>query len=516
MKCLARNYEERYRSFEEVLAAMGRLEESTPETPDPPMPEPPLPSPPKTWRLTAAAALIILLVSGIAGARMAGWWGNPTPPASVSTPEPVKPEPPPERKTNTLTVKTVPGTAVVTITDPDGKTVSGPELPLGDYRVTASADGFEPAEKKITLAAGPPLEETLELKKIVVKNARLTVETDPKKSTVKIVGLKEPYRSGMELPPGNYTLEISAKDYEKTTEDIRLEPGEPMKLRVKLSRIQEKTVVSMSEKAKEPERPVVEQKKPEVVPAKAAEAAPERVRTNSIGMRFVYIKPGTFMMGSTENEPEREGDETLHQVTLTRGYYLQTTEVTQGQWKRVMGDNPSEFKNCGDDCPVDSVSWTKAQAFIKKLNKMEGGARYRLPTEAEWEYACRAGSKEAFSFGPCLGTDQANYNGDYPLDGCSKGRYRKKTTKVASFPANAWGLYDMHGNVCEWCSDRYGDYPSDAVTDPLGASTGSSRVLRGGSWSDYARGCRSVLRRGFDPGDQGNFYGFRVALSTGQ
>jgi formylglycine-generating enzyme required for sulfatase activity len=173
-------------------------------------------------------------------------------------------------------------------------------------------------------------------------------------------------------------------------------------------------------------------------------------------------------------------------VTLTKGFYMQSTEVTQGQWKAVMGNNPSYFKNCGDDCPVEQVSWNDVQEFIRKLNRREGGNKYRLPTESEWEYVARAGTDIPFAFGRCLSTDQANYDGNYPLSECSKGEYRQRTISVASFKPNSWGLYDMHGNVWEWCQDWYGDYPSGSATDPSGSSGGSYRVLRGGGWNDDA------------------------------
>jgi len=238
--------------------------------------------------------------------------------------------------------------------------------------------------------------------------------------------------------------------------------------------------------------------------------------TNSIGMSFVFINPGTFMMGSPSGESGRGSDETLHQVTLTRGYYMQTTEVTQGQWRRVMGNNPSEFNNCGDDCPVEQVSWEDAQKFIRKLNQIEKHNRYRLPTEAEWEYACRAGTTTPFSTGDCMSTDQANYDGNYPLIGCVKGQDRKTTTRAGSFEPNAWGLYDMNGNVCEWCQDWKGDYPSGAVSDPEGPSSGQYRVLRGGKWVSNGEYCRSASRSGSHPGGRFSSIGFRLALSPGQ
>ena len=235
--------------------------------------------------------------------------------------------------------------------------------------------------------------------------------------------------------------------------------------------------------------------------------------TNSIGMKFVLIPAGTFMMGSPPNEPERDNDERQHKVTISTPFYLQTTEVTQGQWKRVMGDNPSYFRGCGEDCPVEMVSWSAAQQFIKRLNDKERTARHRLPTEAEWEYACRAGTSTPFYTGNCITTDQANYNGNYPTPQCPKGVFAKRTSRVGSFPHNPWGLYDMHGNVSEWCQDWYDHYVSNEVTDPKGppdAPPDKSYVLRGGSWNDRARFIRSANRGGLRSMFSTGRSGFRV------
>jgi formylglycine-generating enzyme required for sulfatase activity len=252
--------------------------------------------------------------------------------------------------------------------------------------------------------------------------------------------------------------------------------------------------------------------------------------TNSLGMTFVYIEPGTFMMGSPSDEPGRYDNETQHQVTLTKGYYLQTTEVTQGQWKAVMGNNPSYFSNCGDDCPVENVSWDDAQDFIQKLNQNTSDT-YRLPTEAEWEYAARAGSTTALYNGPIEilgyrnapaldpiawygGNSCVSYSGSYDCSDWSQTQYncsRCGTHPVAQKQANAWGLYDMSGNLWEWCNDWYGSYPTNSVTDPGGASSGSSRVLRGGSWDSYARGCRSAKRSYTSPGYRYSGIGLRLS-----
>jgi formylglycine-generating enzyme required for sulfatase activity len=240
--------------------------------------------------------------------------------------------------------------------------------------------------------------------------------------------------------------------------------------------------------------------------------------TNSIGMKLVLIPKGTFMMGS----PERE-DEPQHQVTISKDYYLGVTEVTQGQYEKVIGENPSrfqkssrfqEFRVRGSDTsmyPVEDVWWKEAEEFCKKLSDLpeekKAGRVYRLPTEAEWEYACRAGSKSAYSFG-----EGSKSLGDYAWFDQNSNR---QTHPVGEKKANAWGLYDMHGNVWEWCSDWYGQYPKGAVSDPVGTRESSNRVFRGGSWYDHFEYCRSARRLGYFPSGRDDF-GFRVALSSSE
>ncbi len=228
-------------------------------------------------------------------------------------------------------------------------------------------------------------------------------------------------------------------------------------------------------------------------------------RMAGVEFKFAYIPPGTFMMGSPSSEPKRDSDETQHRVTLTKGFYMQTTEITQGQWKAVMGGNPSHFKSCGDHCPVESVFWNDCQEFIRKLNQLAGTNRYRLPTEAEWEYAARAGSSARWSFG-----DNEAQLKEYAWYSENSGG---KTQSVARKKPNAWGLYDMHGNVWEWCQDWYGKYPSGSVTDPTGPSSGSYRVLRGGSWDSSAGYCRSAYRFHYTPGGRYSLLGARLLRS---
>ncbi|MBI4604138.1 MAG: SUMF1/EgtB/PvdO family nonheme iron enzyme [Planctomycetes bacterium] len=231
--------------------------------------------------------------------------------------------------------------------------------------------------------------------------------------------------------------------------------------------------------------------------------------TNSIGMVLRRIEPGEYLMGSPPGEEGRGDDESQHRVKITRPFYLGVTEVTQAEWRAVTGTSPSRFQ--GDKLPVEQVSWEDAKELCRKLSEREG-KRYRLPTEAEWEYACRAGTATPFHTGGTIGTSQANYDGSYTYGSGQKGVYREKTVAVGSFPPNAWGLHDMHGNVWEWCEDWYGAYPQGEVTDPRGPSSGVSRVLRGGSWDSDPRNCRSANRYRIEPGFRNDGIGFRLAL----
>ena len=219
---------------------------------------------------------------------------------------------------------------------------------------------------------------------------------------------------------------------------------------------------------------------------------------------FRYCPPGTFLMGSPEDEKGREDGETQHEVTLTRGFWLLETPVTQALWKAVTGVNPSHFQDM-DARPVEQVSWYDCNGFIRKLNAKVApdGMKFDLPTEAEWEYACRAGTTTRYNCGDALTESDANFNETFG-----------GTTPVKSFAPNAWGFYDMYGNIWEWVSDWRRRAPSTKRVDPQGPKNGAYRVVRGGCWCNHADSCRSARRNSVYPSLSGYGYGFRLALRS--
>ena len=231
---------------------------------------------------------------------------------------------------------------------------------------------------------------------------------------------------------------------------------------------------------------------------------PLEVESKKAGLEFRLVPPGTFKMGSPKEEKMRSKDEAQHSVTLTNAFYCGKFEVTQEQWKRVMGDNPSYFKKAGDRAPVEQVSWNNCQRFLSKLCKLEGVQQgtYRLLTEAQWEYACRAGSSTSFCYGNSLNSRRANFNDSDQ----AKGTYRKTTLPVGRFKPNAFGLYDMHGNVREWCDDWFDNYPNTSSSQ----QSGLFKVCRGGSWYFGVDSCRSAKREHMIPSFRIGFIGFRI------
>jgi len=253
----------------------------------------------------------------------------------------------------------------------------------------------------------------------------------------------------------------------------------------------------------------------EAVAARPPRGTVGTTRINDIGMQMIWIPSGSFMMGSPPSQAERDSDEGPQRlVTIAKGFWMGRYEVTQGQYEAVMGTNPSNFKNCGNDCPVERVSWNDAKEFISRLNARNDGFVYSLPSEAEWEYAARAGTTTATAFGDSLSSTQANFDGNYPYGNAPKGPNLGRTVKVGSYRPNAWGLYDMHGNVWEWAEDIYQDsytgLPTDGSANTLRGDS-SGRVLRGGSWVFNGDSSRSASRLGNNPTIRYNYFlGFRV------
>ena len=298
----------------------------------------------------------------------------------------------------------------------------------------------------------------------------------------------------------------------------------------------------------EPERlvaPFDEKTTKESQAAWAKKLGQKEIVTNSIGMKMTLIPPGKFTTGSPENEKFRDPNEKRHKVNITKPFYLSVYVVTRGEftkfvtaenfktegekdgegswgWDETFGrfdaekDTKYGWRDTGfvqtDKHPVVNVSWNDATAFCSWLSKKEG-KHYRLPREAEWEYACRAGTQSAFHFGDSLNGKEANCKGNYPYGTAEEGPFLRRTSAVGSYKPNAFGLYDMHGNVRQWCSDWYDEheeYEKLPADDPAGPTTGEDRVMRCGGWWDLAEYCRAAVRGGKGPAFHAGFLGFRV------
>jgi len=250
---------------------------------------------------------------------------------------------------------------------------------------------------------------------------------------------------------------------------------------------------------------------------KAPPATERMVLTiNGVEYAFRQCPDGTFMMGSPAKEQGRYGNETQHQVTLTQDFWMLETPVTQEMWESVMGGNPSYFKGSGQ-LPVEQVSWDDCQEYVQRLNALKvapSGYKFSLPTEAQWEYACRAGTTTALNDGKNLKDDQYDCPNLDKLGWYNWKNKESQTHEVGLKKANAWGLFDMHGNVREWCLDKSTSYPEDSVTDPLGHSNDVLllHVFRGGSWKGIARYCRSACRGFGTPSSRNENVGARIAL----
>ena len=279
--------------------------------------------------------------------------------------------------------------------------------------------------------------------------------------------------------------------------------------RAELLRLHRRLIATCCEPDRHPERATWQARVAELIAAGVQPCVPQHTLALPGGVPLVgsFIPPGEFLMGSAHPEGA-DAEKPVHRVTLTRGMFVGISPVTQAQWKAVMGTQPSRFK--GKNRPVEQVSWDDCQEFCQKLTaSWKGRVTVRLPTEAEWEYACRAGTTTEYHFGDVLNTDLANYDGTETWNGSPKGKYRKKTTDVGSFPANPWGLFDVHGNVWEWCQDAWDEafYQKSPNRDPVcNNDQAEVRVLRGGSWSSTPIYCRAACRnRGWRDRRNDNF-----------
>ncbi|MCP5160745.1 MAG: SUMF1/EgtB/PvdO family nonheme iron enzyme [Hahellaceae bacterium] len=303
----------------------------------------------------------------------------------------------------------------------------------------------------------------------VAEKYALTVQATPANAKIRILNIGPAYRDGIQLTPGDYHLEVSARGYEMQREWVSL-GNIDLTHRIVLN----KTSTSS--------------------------------RATQLGLEFVTIPAGSFMMGSDDGD----NDEKPVRKVQVPSFKLMKYEVTQGQWQAVMGSNPSYFSSCGQNCPVENVSWNNVQQFIHKLNQ-QTGLTFRLPSEAEWEYAARAGTTTAFSFGDQITTEQANFKGNYTYNGSQKGVYLGKTVRVDSFQPNNWGLYNMHGNVSELTEDCWNYFNKDYINSRARSDGDCSlRVLRGGSWANEPRYLRSASRNSFFIGFRDYFAGFRL------
>ena len=393
------------------------------------------------------------------------------------------------RMTGTLVVKTDPVGAWITVngeargeTIRDGLVIS--PLVIGSYAVRAELEHYHPAERSVAVRYNATDEVNLTL---TPKPGAIFVSSTPSGAEIWI---DDVLQRGKVTPvkitpvdPGRHTVRVRKGDYTVPDTTVTVPP--------------ERTVMITRNLAPT----VIESPTPS-----RSSGGGQSVSGPLSGMEFALIPAGSFMMGSPSDESGRDSDEgPQHRVTIS-SFYMMTTEVTQGMWREVMGSNPSHFK--GDNLPVESVSWNDVQEFLTKLNRRDPGKGYRLPSESEWEYACRAGTTTKYHSG--------NGESDLGRVGWYRGNSDNRTHPVGQKSPNSWGLYDMHGNVWEWCEDWYHSSYNNAPIDGSAwiSPSGSGRVLRGGSWGYDAGACRSADRYGDGPSDRDSNLGFRLARSV--
>ena len=364
-------------------------------------------------------------------------------------------------------------------------------LPAGQVDVKLGASEHRPLAVKVEIPKNGLARLQRQLEPIPYGSLTLDLEPSDARVTLPEVNLR--YRPGMRLPEGAHRVVVRRDGYGEATRTVNVSGD--TRVRIGLE-------------------------------AKRRKAGESRVFDS---IEFVWIPAGEFRMGSTSRHADSD-EKPVTRVRISRGFYLGEYEVTQGQWESVMGSNPSRFKSCGKDCPVERVAWDDVQEFLRKLNTRSGGRRYRLPTEAEWEYAARGGTTTDTPAGdlrisgrrnaPLLdgiawyaGNSGVRYDGGDDCSDWKEKQYRSKrcgTHPVGRKAPNGWGLHDMLGNVWEWVGDWKGDYPGGTVTDPSGPRSGSDRVIRGGGWVYDARFCRSAFRYGGSPGVRSIYLGFRL------
>ncbi|MDR0895749.1 MAG: SUMF1/EgtB/PvdO family nonheme iron enzyme [Prevotellaceae bacterium] len=386
-----------------------------------------------------------------------------------------------QKKYSVINITSSPNNADVYI---DGKKMgntpySGKDFSSGRYKLIIKKNGYVDAEKEISVKEAETITESFTLKKKATKPPTPTysvinITSNPNNADVYINGKKmgvTPY-SNKNISKGKHKVTIKKNGYVDIETEISVKEAETI---IESFTLQEKEAVATVSSTPSP--------------------------IHSLTLEMVHVEGGTFTMGSPKSEPGRYDNEVQHQVTVS-SFHIGKYEVTQGQWKAVMGDNPSGFKK-GDNYPVENVSWNDVQGFLRKLNAATG-KHYRLPTEAEWEYAARGGN---YSRGCIYSGSNSVGNVAWYSDNSGSSSH-----PVGQKSPNELGIYDMSGNVWEWCSDWYGSYSTSAQTNPTGPSSGSNRVLRGGSWNINAKYCRSAFRFHYDPGYRFSNFGFRLVL----
>lgn len=374
-------------------------------------------------------------------------------------------------------------------------------LKPGKYSVKIAKRGFKDKSFSVAISADEEKKFQVNLEKIPPKKGSLIVNLTPENSNIRFKNLDLHFENKMMLEPGTYELVLTAPFYEVKQVKVLIPEGDNVIISEKLVPITE--------------------------------------YTNSLSQHFVRIKKGEFKMGTPENEFRRDPDENIHKVLISKDFFIMTKEVTKGEWKKFIEDTnyKTESENNGgalvwigykwdkswkyswknpgfeqnDNEPVTCVTYNDALNYCKWLSKKEG-LNYSLPTEAQWEYSCRAGSESAFAFGDCLLDTQANFAANSKRGNCPEGKYRNKTIDTGKLSANKWGLFDVHGNVLEWCEDFYGIYDESKIVDPKGPENGETKVVRGCGWETDINNCRAGNRFSENMNSAKNNLGFRLVL----